>query len=179
MTESLKNYFPLVTKISDQQLQRAVLDTFSDALDKGGWKPADMKRIPATLLIPDCPFSFLDHTNAVTACSLAVAGEMKKIYGSAFSVDFDILIAGGLLHDVGKLLEIEEDPKGGFRRSQSGRLLRHPLSGLALAASKGIPDAILHIIGCHSKEGEAVRRTTEAIIIHHADFSNFEPFRPA
>jgi len=176
MLDKLRTYFPLVEDIKEENLRRAVLETFVEGLEKGGWIPEDLKKIPATLLIPNCPFSFLEHTNAVTACALAMAREMKKIYGDRFLVDFDILIAGGLLHDVGKLLEIERTPEGGFRRSRSGRLLRHPLSGLALAALRGAPDTVLHIIACHSREGDAGKRTTEGILIHHADFSNFDPF---
>ena len=139
MKEELKDCFPLLSEIEETGLRQAVLDTFADGLQKGGWAVEDLKKIPATLLIPDCPYSFLDHTNAVTACSLSLAREMKKIYRERFSVDFDVIIAGGLLHDVGKLLEIERDPPGGFRRSQSGKILRHPLSGIALAAQRGIP----------------------------------------
>ncbi|HPB30619.1 MAG TPA: HDIG domain-containing protein [Candidatus Sumerlaeota bacterium] len=178
MRDILMKYFPLAAEISDQALREAVLDTFADGLEKGGWKPEDMERIPATLLIPDSPYNLLQHTNSVTACSLAMAREMKKVYGESFHVDMDVIIAGGLLHDVGKLLEIERAPGGGYRKSQNGRILRHPLSGMALAAARGLPDHILHIIACHSKEGDPVRRTTEAIIIHHADFTNFEPFKP-
>jgi hypothetical protein len=33
------------------------------------------------------------------------------------------------------------------------------------------------MIAAHSKEGDLGRRTTESIIIHHADFLSFEPFK--
>jgi len=178
MMEILKNYFPIVEEISDVRLRQAVLETFAEGLRRGGWEPEDMKKMPGTLLIPDCPFSFWEHTNAVTDCAVAIAREMKRVYGGRFAVDFDILIAGGLLHDVGKLLEIERSTEGAFRKSRSGRRLRHPMSGAALAAEKGVPEDVLHIIACHSKEGEGMKLTTEAIIIHHADFCNFDPFKP-
>lgn len=178
MLDELKKLLPEAEKIQDSELLQSTLQCFADGLRAGGWTPEDMKRIPATLLIPDCPFSFLDHTRAVTNCAEAVASRMKEIYGDAFSVDMDVIIAGGLLHDVGKLMEIQKDPSGGFRKSDQGKILRHPISGTALAAKRNIPDSILHIIACHSREGDAVRRSTEAVIIHHADFSNFEPFKP-
>lgn len=178
MKEQIVKYFPFILEMEDPSLKEAVVGTYEDALVKGGWRPEDMESIPATLLIPNCPFNFHQHTSAVTACAIAVARSMMEVYGNAFSVDMDVIIAGGLLHDVGKLLEIERDPGGGWRKSAQGKILRHPLSGMNLAAARGISDPILHIIACHSKEGNAVRRTTEAIIIHHADFSNFEPFKP-
>ena len=34
------------------------------------------------------------------------------------------------------------------------------------------------MIAYHSKEGDLGKRTVEAIIIHHADFVNFEPLKP-
>ena len=177
MAQILRRLFPVVNKIANRTLRQQVLDVYSDALAQGGWKPEDLKKIPGTLLIPNCPFSYWEHTNAVTHTALAIMQAMKKAYGNRISIDRDTLIAGGLLHDIGKLLEIQRH-KGAYRKSQSGRLLRHPFSGLPLAAARGIPDTVLHIIACHSKEGETSRRTVEATIIHHADFVNFDPFKP-
>jgi hypothetical protein len=41
----------------------------------------------------------------------------------------------------------------------------------------GVPDEICHMIATHSKEGDLGRRTVESIIVHHADFMSFEPFK--
>jgi putative nucleotidyltransferase with HDIG domain len=173
----LKRYFPTIKEITDEALREKVLDVYCDALKAGGWTPEDMQRIPASLLLPEGCANFLEHTNAVTNTALAMYEAMKGVYGERLRVNRDVLVAGGLLHDVGKLLEIAYCD-GKYTRSRSGDLLRHPFSGLTLASARGIPDEILHIIACHSKEGETTRRTVEAIIIHHADFANFEPFKP-
>ncbi|MEJ2368067.1 MAG: HD domain-containing protein, partial [Acidobacteriota bacterium] len=85
------------------------------------------------------------------------------------------LIAGGLLHDVGKILEIEPDGKGGYRKSRSGMCMRHPISGVALAYQAGLPEELLNCIGCHAREGEGRPKVVETIIIHKADFATFEP----
>ena len=85
----------------------------------------------------------------------------------------DVLLAGALLHDVGKLLEIEERD-GVFQKSPGGKVLRHPFSGVALAYAEGLPPEVLHIIGTHSKEGDPHPRTPEGAVIHHADFTCFE-----
>ena len=34
-----------------------------------------------------------------------------------------------------------------------------------------------HIIAAHAAEGDLVKRTTEAFIVHHADFMAFLPFK--
>jgi hypothetical protein len=33
------------------------------------------------------------------------------------------------------------------------------------------------MIAVHAKEGEGARHTTEAFIINHSDFANFEPLK--
>jgi hypothetical protein len=53
-------------------------------------------------------------------------------------------------------------------------MLRHPVSGAAFAYKFGLPQEVVHIIAAHSKEGDGLRRTVEAIIVNHADFVNFD-----
>jgi len=85
-------------------------------------------------------------------------------------------IRGVLLHDIGKLVEYKEE-NGKFSQSKLGKLVRHPISGVGLCYGQGIPEEIMHIIASHSWEGDRSKRTPEAIIVHHADFTNFEQFK--
>ena len=62
-------------------------------------------------------------------------------------------------------------------RVSAGEALRHPFTGVALAMECGVPDAVCHIIAAHAAEGDLVKRTTEAFIVHHADFMAFLPFK--
>ena len=101
---------------------------------------------------------------------------MKEFLGKALEIDMDTVIAGAILADVGKLLEYEKED-GEARQSVRGKLLRHPFTGVALAMECGVPDSVCHIIAAHAGEGELVKRTTEAIIVHHADFMSFLPFK--
>jgi hypothetical protein len=66
---------------------------------------------------------------------------------------------------------------GKSRQSERGEALRHPFTGVALALECGVPDAVCHIIAAHAAEGDLVKRTTEAYIVHHADFMAFLPFK--
>ena len=88
----------------------------------------------------------------------------------------DILISGAILIDVGKLLEYEI-ADGELSTSDYGKVVRHPFSGVAIAARFDLPPEVQHIIGTHSKEGDLGKRTVESIIVHHADFVSFEPFK--
>jgi len=102
--------------------------------------------------------------------------KVREFFGDALPVDMDVLTAGAILADVGKLLEYESDGAGGSRQSARGKYLRHPFTGVSLAMECGLPDAVCHIVATHAGEGDMVARTTEAWIVHHADFMTFEPF---
>jgi putative nucleotidyltransferase with HDIG domain len=169
--------FPEISLIKDRRLREGVAAVWEDAIKLGGWKAADVDRIPFTLLIPGTRVSLARHTRAVTQTAVGIAENHSRNYGSKVAIDMDILLAGSILHDVGKLLEYRKTPKG-YVKSALGSLLRHPFSGQALAYKHGLPPEVLHMIAYHSKEGDLGKRSVEAIIIHHADFVNFEPLKP-
>ena len=101
----------------------------------------------------------------------------RAFFKDDLPVNMDILIAGAILADVGKLLEYELDANGKSFQGKYGKYLRHPFSGVSLAEQCGVPAAVCHIIATHAGEGDMVKRTTEAFVVHHADFMTFEPFR--
>lgn len=139
--------------------------TWQLALERGGWQIDDLNHIPFTLLTKT-KTTLLEHTRNVTRMAMAVARERGDL-------NMDYVIAGGLLHDVGKLLEYEK--RGGeIVKSNSGDLVRHPVSGYGLTTEAHLPVEVSHIVIAHSDEGEKVKRTPEAIIIHHCDFIDFE-----
>ena len=174
--DQLIEKFPEINLIKDVNLFSKTVLTLQEAMKLGGWSIADLDEIPFTLLIPKCPVSFRTHTRAVTQVAIKAAEIMQSIYAEYYQIKMDNLIAGALLHDVGKLLEYER-LNGNYTKSSSGKLLRHPFSGAGLAAKIGLPDEIVHMIATHAKEGDSGYRSPEAVIIHHADFINFEPLR--
>lgn len=163
--DQLERLFPELREISDPQLRESVLRAWELALERGGWKAEELERIPFTLLIPT-ETSLVEHTRRVTRMALAAARERADL-------NLDYVLAGGLLHDVGKLLEYENHG-GAVRKARAGELVRHPVSGYALALEAGLPLEVAHIVLAHSEEGEKLKRTPEAILIHHCDFIDFE-----
>lgn len=164
---------PEIDWIEDEGLKEAVLRTYARALKEGGWAPEDLARMPFTL-VKKTDISYADHVRAVTRIARAVYEVFRDIFGKRVPLRRDVLIAGALLHDVGKLVEVEEED-GEFRKSKQGKVLRHPFSGVALAAAEGVPPEVLHVIAVHSKEGDPYPRTPEGAIVHHADFMCFDP----
>jgi len=138
--------------------------------------PADLEKIPFTLLIKECKVTFMEHKRAVVHIAIESAKVMKEYFGDKLPIDMDILIAGSILIDVGKLVEyVLEEGKAVV--GNTGKLLRHPFTGVGLAMRYDIPDEICHMIATHSKEGDLGKRTIEGIIVHHADFISYEPFK--
>ena len=74
-------------------------------------------------------------------------------------------------------LEYELDKNGKAVQGTYGKYLRHPFSGVSLAEECGVPAEVCHIIATHAGEGNMVKRTTEAYVVHHADFMTFLPFK--
>lgn len=173
--KSIDRLLPEINLITSKDLRQRVEAVWKDAIESGGWSWEEIDSIPFTLLIPNCKIGLIAHTRTVTMTALAIAKTLSENYGDKISIDYDLLIAGGLLHDVGKLLEYVKD-QGKVRKSEFGDLLRHPFSGQAMAYKHGLPVEVLHMIAYHSKEGDLGKRSVEAIIVHHADFVNFEPF---
>ena len=110
MEKKIRELFPEIEWIKDPELQAKVVASYVDALKTGGWEPEDMDKIPFTLLIPNCPFSYLEHVRGVTRVAKRAMDEFNAIYSAKdakFTIDNDLLVAGALLHDVGKLVEYD------------------------------------------------------------------------
>ncbi|MCK4570325.1 HD domain-containing protein [Candidatus Bipolaricaulota bacterium] len=174
MRDKLLQILPEIEWIGNTDLREKVIATWIDGLERGGWTPEDVARMPFTLA-KKVSASFAQHVRSVTRICAAVSDTFDEIYdGVDLKLDRDMLLAGALLHDVGKLVEMEE-VDGAFRKSADGKLVRHAFSGVALADAHGLPAAVQHIIGTHSKEGDPFKRIPESIICHFADFMNFDP----
>jgi putative nucleotidyltransferase with HDIG domain len=176
MRQKLLKRIPEFELIADDELRKKTIQIWLEAMAEASWKVEDLDRMPFTLLIEKASVNLIEHTRAVTLCALRIAEVLAQAYGSRIFINRDYLIAGGLLHDVGKLFEYKKEGEK-FIQSREGRLLRHPISGAAFAFRFGLPPEVLHIIAAHSKEGDGARRTVEAVVINHADFVNFDVFK--
>ena len=166
-----------LSSIENATTRDLTVATWVEAAKLGGWQSvSDLKAMPFTLLTKTHGISLVDHTIAVTEGALALARAQSDAYRQMpYAVNTDRLIAGGLLHDVGKLVETEKDEKGGFRKSRKGMYARHPISGAIIAARCGLPDDIVNTIACHAKEGDGAPKVLETVLIHQADFATFDP----
>jgi putative nucleotidyltransferase with HDIG domain len=164
-------------KISNPKLKEQVIEAWVMGCRRGHWNSLEeLRQIPFTLLTDTRGINFIEHTIAVTEGAYALAKAQTENYRTMpYAIDFDRLVAGGLLHDVGKLLEIEKTADNSYRKSKNGKCYRHPISGAILAAEAGCDDELINTIACHAKEGDGRPQVIETVFIHQADFATFDP----
>lgn len=178
MNEQVKKLWPELEWITEISLREKTAKTWELALERSVLSAADLDKIPFTLLCgPELAVSFMAHKKCVVHIARASGEKMNEFFKTDLPVNMDILISGAILADVGKLLEYELDNNGKAIQGKYGQYLRHPFSGVSLAEECGIPPEVCHIIAAHAHEGDLVKRTTEAYIVHHADFMTFLPFK--
>ena len=178
MTQEVYNLWPELEWIKDQTLREQTAKTWELALERSVLSAEDLKHIPFTLLVgPDLKVTFMDHKRSVVHIARDAGQKINDMYHGELTVDMDVLIAGAILADVGKLLEYVLDDNGNAVQGTYGKYLRHPFSGVSIAEECGVPPEVCHIIAAHAGEGDKVKRTTEAYVVHHADFMTFLPFK--
>jgi 3'-5' exoribonuclease len=161
----------LVGSIRDEGL-RGVVET---VLDPSGETGRLFRRAPAAKRNHHAYVTgLIEHTLSVaSACD-----RLAEHYGG--EIDRDLLIAGALLHDIGKTREIALAP--GFPYTDEGRLLGHIVMGLSDVESAARGEArlepgrrtlLLHLIASHQGryEWQSPREpmTLEAVLLHYAD----------
>lgn len=176
-TDIEKLFQKQLDKIIDEKLKELVVELWVEGCRRGKWDSIDeLMNMPFTLLTDTKGVNFIEHTIAVTEGALALGLAQTETYKQQpYAINFDRLVAGGLLHDIGKLLEIEKDGSGGYRKSRGGMCARHPISGAILAAEFGADDELVNTIACHAKEGEGRPQVIETVFIHQSDFATFNP----
>ncbi len=167
----------LLAQVKDQLLVSKAKLIILDLMENGnGGKGWDNWEMPFTLNMQfDARYTLAHHTYWVTKIALSVAQMFEEAMN--IPINYDFLIIGGLLHDVGKLAESKEKETSFTRDTEIFRQFRHPAYGAMVAKQHGLPDEICHIILAHAHEGDELYRSKEAQIIHRADFIYYGTLR--
>jgi len=164
--EYIRQLFPLVDKIEDTSLRDKVFKTFLKAWNESKWD--DLESIPVNAETPVKKLTLVQHVNMTTMTALEIAHLVHDNY--RLPIDFDILIAGALLHDVSKIVEFEP-PKGKeWQPTEISDKVAHPNYGAYLALSMGVPFDVVHVILAHTPLTSTMPSTFEAVIVCYADY---------
>ena len=130
------------------------------------------------------PGGFLEHTLSVTQIALSLAGHYAQAYPqSASSFSRDLVAAGAMLHEIGKIEEMDPDSRIPVH-TLAGDLIGYPILGRDIirryASDAGLSaDELLrleHILLTHPRFNDwgAVRPpvSLESLIVHQADYAD-------
>ncbi len=161
--------------VDDEQLRTLVLKLLDDCQE-------DFRQFPAARRNHHAYASgLLEHVLNVTRTALYLAERYGELYPDMCPpLDKGLVVAGAVLHDVGKLREYDCGPEGA-EYSPSGHLIGHILQGRDMlreaAAECDLNEETLlrleHIIVAHQRLPEygSPKRplTPEAMLVHYAD----------
>jgi len=108
MRDKVLKIWPEIKWIQNQELREKTLDCWVYAIEKSVLTAEDLEVILFSLLIKDCKITFINHKRTAVQLSLEIAKRMKENFGDEIKIDMDILIAGAILIDVGKLIEYDK-----------------------------------------------------------------------
>ncbi|GAF90344.1 unnamed protein product, partial [marine sediment metagenome] len=162
-------------KIGDDALSALVIDL----LEAGG---DDLLSLPAATHNHHAFVGgFLEHVVSVTRSCVYLAEKYAEYYSDMEPpLSKDLVVAGAILHDIGKLRELEQQPQGA-EYTASGHLIGHILQGRDMVREAALrhdlaPETLLrleHVIVSHQRLPEwgspKPPMTPEALIVHHAD----------
>lgn len=154
---------PEIDRIKDEEIRRKVIEIWEEAVALGGWN--DPSQIPFNIAI-GLPPSLIDHTRLVTRVALSYAGEYEQAYGK--TIDWDLLTASAILHDVSKVLEFKPHPER-ITKSEIGEKIPHGFFGGFLARKVGLPLDLIHMIVTHTPTVAMLPGRLEGVILRYAD----------
>jgi 3'-5' exoribonuclease len=163
------------SRIEDVKLRQLVADILEQNREQLLVLPAAKKNHHA------CVSGYLEHVLNVTRTCCHLAEKYAELYNDLDPpLNKDVIIAGAVLHDIGKLRELSTGPAGADY-TPAGCLIGHVLQGRDIvreaAAGRAIdPETLLrleHVIIAHQRLAEwgapKPPMTPEALIVHYAD----------
>lgn len=152
--------FPELDSITDERVKEGAARAWLLSLEESDWeKIEDMPWIPGVAEF----ITNVDHCRGTAKIAMALGRAL--IEQENVELNLDYVIAGAVLHDVGKPLEYSV--KGG--KTEIGKYLLHPQLGANICMKAGLPAEITNIVQYHNAPGEIPVRTLELEIIRSMD----------
>lgn len=170
----MQQELPEILWIEDGELRRRVTDAWIAALESSSFGSLGEMRGSGNYDTPALRHGTqADHIRSVTRMAVRIYEEMSALFPD-FPCNRDILIAGCLCHDIGKIWEF--DPENVRRWRENPRAtgmpsIRHPGYGIHICLTMGLPEEVAHMAAAHSGEGELLVRSVENVILNRADYT--------
>lgn len=167
LTDHVAQTFPELAEIGDADLRERTIDAWVLAMRENGvedlttvpWLPPDQERLELG------EEWLVDHLREVASGGLALAELLNDSRDA--DIDTDIVVAGGLLHDVSKLYEFH-----GYEETEIYDLLGHPYYGIYVTGRVGLPTELVAITVNHTPVTNVNPATVEAALVSWADHAS-------
>jgi putative nucleotidyltransferase with HDIG domain len=168
----VRRSLPEVEMIEDKQLADKVVEAWALCLSQSEFKSIDeMLGSGGPDTSPLRGGTQTDHIRGVARMSLGLAEQLEAVVGPS-GIDRDLLIACALCHDVGKPYEYSPANQKRWKENPGASgfpAIRHSLYGVHICLTVGLPEAVAHTAGAHSREGNFILRSLENTIVYFAD----------
>lgn len=172
--QSVREDFPEIADIKDTTLREKVVEAWAHALCEssftratdipGAGNPGDFELVRGNQT---------DHIRAVARIATQLADDFATHFPE-IDIDRDTVLAGAIIHDVGKAFEFDpvnlkrwnDDPSRAGQPS-----LRHSVFGAHVCLTVGLPEEMAHIALGHSREGQHIGLSLECMFVRLADHS--------
>lgn len=168
----VRRSLPEVEMISDKDLADKVVEAWALCLSHSEFTSIDqMLGSGGPDTSPLRGGTQTDHIRGVTRMALGLADQLTAVVGD-YGVDRDLLIACALCHDVGKPYEYSHANQKRWSENPGASgfpAIRHSVYGVHICLTVGLPEAVAHTAGAHSREGQFILRSLENTIVYYAD----------
>ncbi|MFC2042169.1 HDIG domain-containing metalloprotein [Chloroflexota bacterium] len=161
---TVKEYFPLIRRIKDKGLREKVTETWVRIWKESGY--SDLREAPFSPYPQDANENLVRHTNTTTKLALVAAEQFQDEY--EINIDFDILLASAILHDLDKAV-IYQKKGNEVVFSELGNKIPHGAYGMHIALEMGLPLEVAHVIVTHSNLITMEPNTVEGVLAMKAE----------
>ncbi len=172
LREGVRRSLPEIAEIKHPDLRAKVVEAWAFALSETEF--TRIEEIKASGVPGSAPLkqgTQADHLRGVARVAQGIADGLEKVHGDV-GIDRDLLWAGALCHDLGKPFEFSPRNQARWQADVGASgypAIRHSVYGVHVALTVGLPEAVAHMAGAHSAEGELIKRSLENTIVHYAD----------
>jgi putative nucleotidyltransferase with HDIG domain len=157
---SLEASLPEIAEIDDADTRENVRTAWQIAIDESDYASVD--EVPRSTALVSDPDLLVDHVRETTRYTILCVDEL--LANKNIDIDRDVAIAGALVHDISKPVELSNKLDGDF-----DELFPHPTYGLHIVADVGLSEQVQHIVVSHSPFSQAEPQMIEAEIVRLAD----------
>jgi 23S rRNA maturation-related 3'-5' exoribonuclease YhaM len=173
--QNVRDDLPMLAEIKSEEMREWVVEAWATSLFLNGFSA--IRELQGSGMR-----DILVEKNATQADHLCGVASLSKAIGEAFlkkdpklEIDIDTLVAGGLLHDLGKPLMYNVENMTAWMKDpykEGNPSATHAMYGYYICMLLGLPTYICHIPANHCVEAEAggVIRSIACTIVNHADY---------